>query len=258
MYPNLDVREILEALVLQIGGVLGGNLVGIYLKGSLALGDFNPETSDVDLLVIVRQALDSADFDRLDKMHRQIQTLPNRYANEVELAYVPASVLNNFVPGLKYPALERGEQLKWKTLGTNWLLEFWTVREHGAALHGPDPKTLIEPIGKEQIVAAVRGVLPDWLEWVDTWGDPSWKTHMGEIRFTVETMCRVMYTLATGQMCSKPQAVLWALAHLPERWLPLIQQSQSWQGGVPVLDTVVEPTQQFVRWAVEEKQHEFG
>lgn len=52
MYPNPDVQEIIETLVRQIKSVLADNLEGLYLKGSLALGDFNPETSDVDLLVI--------------------------------------------------------------------------------------------------------------------------------------------------------------------------------------------------------------
>ena len=51
MYPNADVQEVAETLVRQIMSVLADTLEGIYLKGSLALGDFNPETSDVDLLV---------------------------------------------------------------------------------------------------------------------------------------------------------------------------------------------------------------
>ena len=257
MYPNSEVGEIVESLVPQINRVLEDNLEGIYLKGSLALGDFNPETSDVDLLVVVKQPLHQADFERLDPMHRRIQTLPNRYAGDVELAYVPATILNNFVPGLKYPALERGEQLKWKTLGSNWLLEFWTVREHGATLHGPDPKTLIEPIGKEQIVAAVRGVFPDWLDWINTPDDPGWHAQMGTLRFAVETMCRVLYTLETGEMCSKPKAVAWALARVPEPWVSLIKESQGWWSQKTDAASVAK-VWQFVRWVVEEKQHEFG
>jgi predicted nucleotidyltransferase len=35
----------------------GENLVGIYLHGSLAMESFNPVSSDVDLLVVVRDRL---------------------------------------------------------------------------------------------------------------------------------------------------------------------------------------------------------
>ena len=40
--------------------VLGENLVGVYLHRSLAFGCFNPDASDVDLLVVVRNRLDAA------------------------------------------------------------------------------------------------------------------------------------------------------------------------------------------------------
>jgi predicted nucleotidyltransferase len=244
-----EVKAIIEAVVGGVQAALNENLRGIYLKGSLALGDFNPETSDVDLLVVVKQPLNQGDFERLDQAHRQIQTLPNRYANEVELAYVPAAVLNNFVPGLKYPALERGEGLKWKTLGSNWLIEFWTVREHGVVLYGPDPKTLIDPIAKAQIVAAVLATLPDWTQWTDTWDD-AFQTHMGELRFSVETMCRVLHTLNSGEVCSKPKAVAWALANLPQPWVSLVKDSQNWKNQMA--DAVsINSTWQFVRWVVD-------
>ena len=36
---------------------LGDNLVGIYLHGSLAMGRFNPDTSDIDLSLVVADKL---------------------------------------------------------------------------------------------------------------------------------------------------------------------------------------------------------
>ncbi len=255
VYPSTAVQEILGRLQSGITSSLGENLEGLYLKGSLALGDFNPETSDIDLLVAVKQALGQADFERLDKMHRQIQTLPalahNRYSHEIELAYLTFDDINGFQPGEKYISLERGEQLKWKTLGSNWLLEFWTVREHGVVLFGPEPKAMIDPISTEQIVVAVRGVLPDWLEWVETWDDPAWQSHMGEMRFAVETLCRVLYTLDCGEVSSKPVAVRWALGHLEEPWHSLIQESQTWRAGEQVNLEAVSRIADFVRWTGE-------
>lgn len=256
MYPNPEVREIVEALVSGVGGVLGADLMGIYLRGSLVTGDFNPETSDVDLLIVVGQNLNQADFERLDAMHRRIQTLPalalNRYANEVELAYVPVSDINGFEPGEWYISLERGEGLRWKQLRHNWVVEFWAVREHGVTLLGPEPKTFIEPIPMERVVGAIRLELGNWLLWVDSWDSPGWQNnpenHAGEMRFAVETMCRVLYTLTHLGLCSKKVAACWALDNLPEPWSLLIQESQSWQAGGAVSPNTTRQIADFIRW----------
>src|SRR5688500_4478221 len=52
------VREQVEDFAAALRGTLADNLVGIYLHGSLAMGCFNADRSDVDLLVITRQAID--------------------------------------------------------------------------------------------------------------------------------------------------------------------------------------------------------
>lgn len=50
----MDTPLVLNRVVELFKEELGGNLVGIYLHGSLAMGCFNPDTSDVDLLLVVR------------------------------------------------------------------------------------------------------------------------------------------------------------------------------------------------------------
>jgi len=46
------VRTQVNNLVATLQQILGNNLVGIYLHGSLAMGCFNPQRSDIDLLVV--------------------------------------------------------------------------------------------------------------------------------------------------------------------------------------------------------------
>lgn len=249
MYPNQQVREIVEVAVAGVRETLEGDLYGIYLRGSLVLGDFNPETSDVDLLIVVGRDLGAADFERLDAMHRRIQRLPNRYANEVELAYVPLADINGFRPGKRYISLERGEGLRWKVLRHNWAVEFWGVREQGIALFGPEPRRFIEPISVEHVVEAIRLELSAWQEWADSPEDPGWHATRGTLRFAVETMCRVMYSLERHELCSKPVAVRWALRQLEEPWKALVQESQGW-GSQPSEPDAAGRTQDFIRWVV--------
>ena len=51
----MDAERLLGVFVEQSRAILGENLVGVYLHGSLAMGCFNPRSSDVDLLVVVRE-----------------------------------------------------------------------------------------------------------------------------------------------------------------------------------------------------------
>lgn len=50
--PYEDVNTLLGALLARIRSVLGINLVGVYLYGSLPSGDFDPDVSDIDLLAV--------------------------------------------------------------------------------------------------------------------------------------------------------------------------------------------------------------
>jgi predicted nucleotidyltransferase len=54
-----DAHRRVEDLVRRLQDIVADDLVGVYLHGSLALGCFNPALSDLDLLVVTKQALTS-------------------------------------------------------------------------------------------------------------------------------------------------------------------------------------------------------
>jgi len=49
--PYTDINALLRELLAGIRTILGNHLVGIYLEGSLANGDFD-ESSDIDFVVV--------------------------------------------------------------------------------------------------------------------------------------------------------------------------------------------------------------
>ncbi len=55
-YPK-SIQSLLNRIVEGFRHILGGNLVGIYLHGSLAMGGFNPRTSDIDFLIVLKAPL---------------------------------------------------------------------------------------------------------------------------------------------------------------------------------------------------------
>ena len=50
--PISDLNAVLQELVTSSQAILGANLVGVYLQGSFAMGDWD-EHSDVDFLIAI-------------------------------------------------------------------------------------------------------------------------------------------------------------------------------------------------------------
>ena len=53
--PYPDVNEILDLLLARASAILGPQLVGMYLYGSLSSGDFDPASSDIDFVIVTEQ-----------------------------------------------------------------------------------------------------------------------------------------------------------------------------------------------------------
>lgn len=250
-WDDLDeVTAILEQLLQGVQQELAHNLIGVYLRGSLAYGDFSPDTSDLDILVVTERAINDAEFGRLLAFHQQLANLPNPYAKRMEVAYIDKEAVKEFRPRQRYPTLEQGEgeNLKWSEHGQNWILERWALHEYGKALYGPPPRTLIRPISPAEIIQAVCARLKDWAEWAQDENDPDWQLPKSHKAYVIETMCRALYTLENGELASKPHAVIWALQNLSQPWRELVEQSQKWRTDNR-LDLSVNPdVRRFVLW----------
>src|SRR6476469_6699622 len=67
--PYPDVNEILAMLLSNVRETLQDQLVGMYLFGSLANGDFD-ELSDIDVLVATNTVISKHQFIALKQMHK--------------------------------------------------------------------------------------------------------------------------------------------------------------------------------------------
>ncbi len=66
--------------------------------------------------------------------------------------------------------------------------------------------------------------------------------------YAVLTMCRILYTIAFGEVVPKPRAARWAQASLEKRWSGLIERAQTWQLGDGVDD--LGETLDFIRYTL--------
>src|SRR5438093_12971462 len=168
-----EVDGILAALIPGVQSALADNLVGVYLRGSLASGDFI-ETSDIDFLVATERPVSDVEAEALIELHARLAALPNKYADRLEGAYIDRKSLRRFEPGQRFLTVECETPLRWKAHETSWLIERCGLRESGIALLGPDPRSLIDPISAEELCDAAPQRARGWATWAADPQHPEW------------------------------------------------------------------------------------
>ena len=244
--PLPEVNAVLAELVARWREILGSNLVGAYLQGSYAVGDFT-ERSDVDFLVVVNSDIELPELARLQQLHADMHRKPSYWAQHLEGSYAPAAIIRKLAdtprdaPGEPRDASFRDPQTglgpkyyPFHFLGNGWdrlvrsehdnsQVVRWIVRERGVSLHGPPPSTLIDRVTGDELRAEVRVNLPLWTgSLLSGTEEISAVWHQA---FMVTVICRMLHTLETGEIHSKAAATAWALRTLPSRWHSLITRA---------------------------------
>jgi len=225
-YPQID--ETLMALLSGSRAILGDNLFGMYLFGSLASGDFDTETSDIDFVVVTHAAVDAATQAELGQVNTRIQASGSPWAAKLEGSFLPLHVFEDFNPACTmYPTIGMGGRYGLDHKGIEHALQRFLLREDGIALAGPAPRSFIAPVSPDALKAETLDVLHGW--WQAQLDNPVRLRRRGYQAYAVLTMCRALYTLETGWLVSKPHAARWARQRLPERWHGLIDRAVVWR-----------------------------
>ena len=249
--PYSEVNDVLRLLQENVKAILGHKFIGMYLYGSLSTGDFNPETSDIDFLVVTKESLPEKMIVDLESMHKLTWASSLKRAGKLEGAYVPMDLIRRHNPkGAECPTVNEGK-FYIAGLGSDWIIQRHIVRETGVVVEGPDPKTLIDFVSPEEIRGAVLGILNEW--WFPMLNDPAWLREHDEAyrAFAVITMCRVLHALAHGTVVSKPKAVAWTKTKLDEPWKSLIEKAAA-VSNHKHLDLSLAETLDFIRFTQEQ------
>jgi hypothetical protein len=229
--PYSDVNETLNLLLSSVDKILGNQFIGMYLYGSLSSGDFNPETSDIDFLVVTKDSLSDEKIAALESMHKEIWASGMKWASRLEGAYIPQKDIRRYdVNNPSCPTINETTFFI-DHHGSDWIIQRHIVREYGVVLAGPDPKALIDPISPDEIHGAILGTLHEW--WFPMLDDSTWLRQHGSNYhgYAVITMCRALHGLHHGTIVSKPKAIQWAKENLDPQWHPLIEQAVASQHG---------------------------
>ena len=218
-FPELD--ELLEDLVASAQSNLGDTFVGAYVTGSFALGAGDAH-SDCDFQIVIREPLSLEQERALRAFHDEIPTRPGYWARNIEGSYALLADLAT-IDALtrEWLFVDRGHrEMEWST-HCNREEHRWTLRERGMVLAGPEPRTFVSEVParllRARMVEYIDSYIPEFLEWTSF--DIVWAQC-----YAVSSLCRMLYTLRTGEITSKPAALEWAKDGLDPEWRGLIEQ----------------------------------
>jgi len=220
-YPELN--SVLRDLVESVQAVLGEKLVGAYLQGSFAVGDFDLN-SDVDFIMVIEDELSEQEVEGLQAVHERIYSLASPWAQHLEGSYFPRDVLRDYGrSGEQVWYLNHGSRSLILSDHCNTVVVRWVVRENGVPLVGPPPASLVDVIPVGTLRKEMMATLNDWgQEIVD---NPEHYTNRFYQGFIVLSYCRMLHDLLRGYPGSKLQGAKWAKANLDPRWQGLIDHT---------------------------------
>lgn len=234
-YPYPELREVLSAFATAVKTELAGNLIGLYLVGSLASGDFDLD-SDVDFLAVINDELTDKNIRALPEIQAKIHDIDCYPAKHLEGSYISLSDLNDWrtvgQKALYY--FDNGSTLFEQSIHDNKWHVRWVLRERGVTLFGPKPKTILKPIPVDRLLDEIKTTMRQVVVlFEDALGRPHsyWNSRFGQ-PFAVLTYCRMLHTLHTGTVQSKKAAAEWARQFVAPEWVKLIDQAWDERQGV--------------------------
>lgn len=211
-----ELDEVLEELRDTARRVLAGDLIGIYLHGSFALGGADDE-SDCDFLVVTSTDVDADQMQALRRFHADLPHRSGYWNTHLEGAYAPVADLADLgALDRAWPYVDHGGDEVRLDRHCNTEVLRWTLYERPTVVDGPSSRTLVNRVPAATMrVAAARTISKAINAWEhhelwDAWSQ----------RYAVVSLPRMLRTLIEGDVVSKPDAVAWAMEVLEPRWHP--------------------------------------
>ncbi|MFS1304060.1 nucleotidyltransferase domain-containing protein [Streptosporangium longisporum] len=224
-------EEVVTAYLRAVDDEAPGLVEGLYLEGSVALGDFRPRTSDIDFVAVTATPPEGAATAALERVHeRLLAHRPRPFFDGVYLTWDdlrrgpditgprPRCHEGRFHPGTDGTA--PAGPVTWRTLAG-----------HGTTLRGPEPAGLDLWHDPRALAVWTDDNLDRyWRRLCDRasrpfglWGQAALGGY-GTV-WIVTGVTRLHFTLATGDITSKEGACRHALEAFPPRWHRVVEEA---------------------------------
>lgn len=216
------LKELLQELKEGYISILGNNLVGIYIHGSVAMGCYNPEKSDVDFLVIVK---DKMSVDTKKKIICLLLELSDKYpVKGLEMSIILQSVIDNFVHptpfelhysnGWKKDYEEDKADYSKEDEDRDLAAHITVTINRGFCLYGKKIKEAFKPIPEKYYIDSLMYDLENI------------KNNILENPvYNILNLCRILQYLKTKKVASKLEGGNWALKTIPAKYWEIVNKA---------------------------------
>ena len=222
------MKDRLAALFAERSGeILGDNLTGVYLHGSAAMGCYNPDKSDLDFIVVVKESPDTdtkrAFMEMVTGLHALMPDRGNGHGG-IEMSVVRREVCDPFAYPTPFELHFSAMHLAWyrrdpedyirNMNGTDRDLaaHFTVIRSRGICLRGLPAAEVFGEVPAEDYLDAIRDDVAGAREEI-----------AGNTMYLALNLARVLAYRTEGAVLSKREGGEWALRNLPEKYCPLIR-----------------------------------
>ncbi len=234
---------LLHDLTAHLPVILGRNMVGLYLYGSLTQRAFNPKRSDVDCIVVTERDLSDAQFRQLDAWLARTAAA-NPWAARLQiLCLIKDQVLTMDARACLY------QFGVFKRSGSDGNPIIWlNVLQSGVVLYGPQPESFVPAITPEVLFQALKREVGYLYEEISQKPESEWRDVPSYRVYAVLTLCRILYSFRQGTIVSKQRAAKWALKHLPVEWRKLVRQALAATAAEHTADLPLARITQFIEF----------
>ncbi|MBK5112247.1 MAG: DUF4111 domain-containing protein [Candidatus Heimdallarchaeota archaeon] len=246
------IKDILNSIVEIFQSNLDNKLEAIYLHGSLALGCFNPNISDIDLLVIVNCQLSIETKKQIIKEIIHLSDSSKIPKKGLEFSVVQLKFLHDFVHPtpfeLHYSPSWR-EKYRTNTFDYDQhkedrdLAAHFTITYHrGLCLFGKAIINVIPEIPEADYIDSLIYDVEDYTEVI-----------LKDPVYVILNLCRVLYFLREKKVASKIEGGLWAINQYPDTNISLISAALDlYKGVLSEYNFNTEQLQQFNQFMLKE------
>jgi len=218
--PPAPLDGILPRFVHDLRTTLGADLVGVYLYGSAVMGGFDPPLSDLDLVVVAERSTEEIGFDLFAGLVERLQAREPDWADRLDIVFVGRRTLAEFRSGGAFLEIGHPRPLRRIPDASQYVETWFLMRAADRSIAGPPATTLVPPISTREFLLEVVAGIDGFIGAIHD------DTPTGTVAYRAVTLCRVLRSLDSGEVCTKQQGAEWAAERYPA-WAPLIRAA--WQ-----------------------------
>lgn len=215
-------QELLDDFVGMCREIIGKDmLTGIYLHGSMAMGCFNPEKSDIDLIVVVEGEI--SDEQKMKFMEQVVRLNERAPAKGLELSIVQRKYCRPFVYPTPYELHFSPDHLQWfrerpedyvrnmKGEDKDLAAHFTIINRYGITLYGGAVCDVFGEVPKKDYADSI------WYDVENAGADIE-----GNPVYVILNLCRAAAFMREGLCLSKAGGGEWGLENISEEYRGLI------------------------------------